>query len=55
MDNLKQAMTENIPLHWETCSMEDGKYYEIHAYPFAQGLSVFLRILRKSSSKKANC
>jgi len=42
-DNLKHVMEENIQMHWETQSVNGDKYFQYHAYPFVQGLTVFVR------------
>jgi len=41
VENLKVVMAQNMPLHWETIAT-DGRIFQIHAYPFAQGLSIFI-------------
>jgi len=41
--HLRKAMEENQQKHWNTKSLFDDKYYEYHTYPFAQGLTVFVR------------
>jgi two-component system, sporulation sensor kinase E len=43
ISNLRYAMTAKIPMHWEASSLTGDRYYEAHAYPFAQGLTVFFR------------
>ncbi len=51
VSNLKRALLENIPMHWETT--KSFKYYEIHAYPFAKGLSVFIRDITEIRQQEA--
>ncbi|MGI5901735.1 MAG: two-component system sensor histidine kinase NtrB [Desulfitobacteriia bacterium] len=41
--NLIKAMTENIQLSWEAKNAEGDRYFEFHAYPFARGLTVFVK------------
>jgi PAS domain S-box-containing protein len=41
--NLRQALEENISLHWEEYISPENKYFQYHAYPFKQGLTVFVR------------
>ncbi|MCM1567728.1 MAG: PAS domain S-box protein [Dehalobacter sp. 4CP] len=41
--NLKRALEENISLHWEEYISPENKYFQYHAYPFKQGLTVFVR------------
>ncbi|NLI91585.1 MAG: PAS domain-containing protein [Peptococcaceae bacterium] len=52
MVNLRQAMNENQSMHWETSSASGGRYFEIHAYPFVQGLSVFIRDITEFKKQK---
>ncbi len=40
--NLKKAMEEKTMINWEA-ENSAGKHYEYHAYPFKQGLTVFVR------------
>ncbi|TCX54395.1 PAS domain-containing sensor histidine kinase [Dehalobacter sp. 12DCB1] len=41
--NLKRALDENISMHWEEYISQESKYFQYHAYPFKQGLTVFVR------------
>lgn len=44
VSNLRHAIDENIPMHWEDhLPSEQQRYLEYHAYPFAHGLTVFFR------------
>lgn len=41
---LQEAMSQNEPVHWEARAIiRPDKYYEFHAYPFKEGLTVFFR------------
>lgn len=50
--NLRKAMAENIPLHWEARSVDGKQYYDVHAYPFARGLSVFFRDITENKERE---
>ncbi|MFN2510468.1 MAG: PAS domain S-box protein [Pyrinomonadaceae bacterium] len=42
--NLHRAMEENVPIHFEVDSHNvPGVWFEVHAYPAPEGLSVYLR------------
>jgi len=41
--NLKRALDENVSIHWEEYFSQENKYFQYHAYPFKQGLTVFVR------------
>jgi len=42
--NLHKAMDENVPIHFEIGSkIVPGSWFEVHAYPSSDGLSVYLR------------
>jgi two-component system, sporulation sensor kinase E len=51
-DNLKQAMAENTPLHWQADSPAGDRCFEIHAYPFVHGLSVFIRDITEAKKQE---
>lgn len=42
-NNLQSVIMQNIPLHWEEQFSLEKKCFAFHAYPFAQGLTVFFR------------
>jgi len=46
-DNLRLAMSQNTPLHWEA-QFPNRRHYEIQTYPFVRGLSVFIRDITDS-------
>jgi PAS domain S-box-containing protein len=48
----RHAMEENVPVHFELHSPTTRRWIEVHAYPSAQGLSVFFRDIeaRKKSA-----
>ncbi len=52
-DKLQEAVREKKPVHWEDLSAQDNKYYEYHAYPFTQGISVFFRDVTESKRQEA--
>ena len=54
--NLHKAMEENEPMHFELASqIVPGAWFEAHAYPTAEGLSVYLRdITERKGSERAN-
>lgn len=52
LNNLHKVMEENISLHWEEQLPSEGRYYEFHAYPFAQGLNVFFRDITELKQKE---
>ncbi|AFV03327.1 Signal transduction histidine kinase nitrogen specific-like protein [Dehalobacter sp. DCA] len=41
--NMKQALAEQVSMHWEEYSPPENQYFQYHAYPFKQGLTVFVR------------
>lgn len=51
-DKLQEAVRERKPVHWETFSAQENRYYEYHAYPFTQGISVFFRDITESKHQE---
>jgi len=51
-DKLQEAVRDKKPVHWEAISAQDNKYYEYHAYPFTQGISVFFRDITESKHQE---
>ncbi len=52
-NKLQEAVKEKKPVHWEALSAQDNKYYEYHAYPFTEGISVFFRDVTESKRQEA--
>lgn len=47
------AMHENVPVHWEAESVsQSGRYFEYHAYPFDEGLTVIVRDITEWNHQK---
>lgn len=40
---LREAMSQEESIHWEADGLYSDRYYEYHAYPFEEGLTVFFR------------
>jgi len=51
-DKLQEAVRDKIPVHWEALSTKDNRYYEYHAYPFTQGISIFFRDITESKHQE---
>lgn len=46
---MQAAMAQKEVVHWEAEGLKlKGKFYEYHAYPFVEGLSVFIRDITES-------
>lgn len=54
--NLHKAMEEKVPVHFEIASrIVPGSWFEAHAYPTSQGLSIYLRdITERKHSEVTN-
>ncbi len=53
ISNLRYSMTAKISRHWEASSLTGDRYYEAHAYPFAQGLTVFFRDITERKQRES--
>lgn len=52
--NLQKAMSENESIHWEAPALTaPERYYDYHAYPFKEGLTVFFRDITESKRQHA--
>ena len=50
---LRQVIQTQVADHFETCSVPDNLWYEVHVYPHNQGLAVYWRDITKRKQAEA--
>jgi PAS domain S-box-containing protein len=46
-EKLRQVIQTQVADHFETCLVEDNLWYEVHLYPYEQGLAIYWRDITK--------
>ncbi|SKB16143.1 Multi-sensor signal transduction histidine kinase (fragment) [Planktothrix sp. PCC 11201] len=46
-EKLRQVIQTQVADHFETCLVEDNLWYEVHVYPYEQGLAIYWRDITK--------
>jgi PAS domain S-box-containing protein len=49
----RQAMRDQVPVHFEICYEPTGNWFEVHAYPTAEGLGIYFRDISTAKRNEA--